>query len=278
MKNILVPVDFTEISLKGLDVAVSIAQKTNARIILFNAIQPVGSGGFSTMGGGSAVISSSDRFIVEFYRKTQNNLSQLLRVYEKKNVNIQVSIVINEFKKGICNFVRAHDIDLVVMGTSGENTFSEILDGNHTEQVIRGTNCPVIAVRSEHQSFDTKQVLLITDGKEGEDRQLQYVCQLLRFLDSHVHVLKPSASSNNEQEKQKLSQQLSGNGLNKFSVEVKKVPDFLKAVIEYGQQQNVGLIASVWKGKKGWSRSFSKSMNENLIRKCNIPILSLEVK
>ncbi len=58
------------------------------------------------------------------------------------------------------NICSARDIDLVVMGTSGEENAAEAFTGNHTEQVIKISKCPVLSVRDGFQIKDFNKIVL----------------------------------------------------------------------------------------------------------------------
>ena len=49
----------------------------------------------------------------------------------------------------IHNYARRHDIDLVAMTTAGSRNLSQVLSGGTTLQVLRGVDCPLLAVPSE---------------------------------------------------------------------------------------------------------------------------------
>jgi nucleotide-binding universal stress UspA family protein len=53
----------------------------------------------------------------------------------------------------IIRYVRAHDIDLVVLGTHGRGGLVHALLGSVAENVIRTAPCPVLAVRADGHSF-----------------------------------------------------------------------------------------------------------------------------
>lgn len=48
--------------------------------------------------------------------------------------------------RAIAGMARERNADLIVMATNGRDTFSQKLIGSITEQVLRDTPCPVLAV------------------------------------------------------------------------------------------------------------------------------------
>jgi nucleotide-binding universal stress UspA family protein len=49
----------------------------------------------------------------------------------------------------ILSYVENNDIDLVAMTTAGSKNLSEVLSGGTTQQVLRGVDCPLLAVPAE---------------------------------------------------------------------------------------------------------------------------------
>jgi nucleotide-binding universal stress UspA family protein len=54
-----------------------------------------------------------------------------------------------DIAKKIKQYVRAHDIDLLVMATHGRKGASRFWLGSVTEEVIRSANCPVLVLRAD---------------------------------------------------------------------------------------------------------------------------------
>ena len=51
----------------------------------------------------------------------------------------------------ICDFARAGDFDLIVMGTHGRRGLNRMLLGSVAERVLRVAPCPVLTLRAEGQ-------------------------------------------------------------------------------------------------------------------------------
>jgi nucleotide-binding universal stress UspA family protein len=53
----------------------------------------------------------------------------------------------------IVDYARAHEIDLIVMGTQGRGAMSRILRGSVAARVVRTAPCPVLTVRDAEREF-----------------------------------------------------------------------------------------------------------------------------
>jgi nucleotide-binding universal stress UspA family protein len=65
--------------------------------------------------------------------------------------------------KAIVDYARSEAIDLIVMGTQGRSTISQILVGSVAERVVRTAPCPVLTVRQPEHEF----VIADVSDKEG---------------------------------------------------------------------------------------------------------------
>ena len=53
----------------------------------------------------------------------------------------------------IVKFAKAHNIDLIVMGTHGRGAMARVLVGSVAEKVVRTAPCPVLTVRHPEHNF-----------------------------------------------------------------------------------------------------------------------------
>ena len=53
----------------------------------------------------------------------------------------------------IIRYAKAHDIDLIVMGTHGRGPIAHMLLGSVAEKVVRKSPCPVLTVRDAQHEF-----------------------------------------------------------------------------------------------------------------------------
>ena len=55
--------------------------------------------------------------------------------------------------EAIVGYARAHNVDLIVMGTHGRRAFERLLMGSVAERVVRTAPCPVLTVRHPEREF-----------------------------------------------------------------------------------------------------------------------------
>ena len=58
---------------------------------------------------------------------------------------------------GIVKNGKAHNADLIVMGSHGANGFQEMFIGSNTEKVVRNADVPVLVIKREEAKFNANQ-------------------------------------------------------------------------------------------------------------------------
>jgi universal stress protein A len=60
----------------------------------------------------------------------------------------------------IVDYARAHDIDLIIVGTHGRGAVQHLLMGSVAERVVRTAPCPVLTVRAHEREFIAPDALV----------------------------------------------------------------------------------------------------------------------
>src|SRR5688572_32883321 len=121
MKKILVPTDFTPIAELGLRLAVEIAKRSGAAISLVNFTRHPFGQTFSVTGEVNTDTDRDDeRFTIQLLKANKAKLEALDARYSQSGVVINHAIIDDDLPDGIDQYLQQELIDLVVMGTSGE--------------------------------------------------------------------------------------------------------------------------------------------------------------
>lgn len=144
-RRILVPVDGSATSLRGLAEAIALAKRERARILLVHVLDE-----FFVMAPPEAALYS-DRLIEDLQRGGRRILDKAqARV---RAAGVPVSTVMPETVGGRAadeivrqaNKLKAH---LIVIGTHGRRGIKRLALGSDAEQVVRNASVPVLVVRA----------------------------------------------------------------------------------------------------------------------------------
>jgi len=154
-KNILVAVDGSESSKRAAHVALGLAEKLKAELIVLHAISPPTSYYRSNfpVPVGMAPPPASQKEIDTYYAYARRVALGIVgdTVSEAKKVGTNVKTELPEgvssVVETIINHAAKEHVDLIIVGTRGLGGFKKMLIGSVSSGVISHANCPVLVVR-----------------------------------------------------------------------------------------------------------------------------------
>ena len=141
-KRILVPVDGSSASMRGLDEAIELARHNQAGLRVLHVVD-----GIAFVDRHSALTSDADTFR-EAGRKLVKDV--MARV-KKRHAKAEASTVENLTGRAADSIVKEAKkwrADLIVMGTHGRRGFNRLVLGSDAEIVLRMAPVPVLLVRA----------------------------------------------------------------------------------------------------------------------------------
>jgi len=138
LKNILVPVDGSEYSMRAVDYAVKMALLTDGEIMLIHCHKP-----FPVILG--------EPYFQKAIDKIMKKSNELLDPYRNKLRSAGVSfadrILEGTAAIAICEVAKIEKTDMIVMGSRGRNDLEGLLLGSCTHRVLKTAPCPVLVTR-----------------------------------------------------------------------------------------------------------------------------------
>jgi universal stress protein A len=144
IRNILVPVDFSECSEKALRYAMPLAEQNKAAITLLHVMPGCVTGGFSAV--------DYVQLRGEMRASAESQLSTLAQ-QENDNVKIEFCTAEGDPAAEIIAVAKNLPADLIVISTHGRTGLTHALLGSVVEQVVRRAPCPVLVVREREHEF-----------------------------------------------------------------------------------------------------------------------------
>jgi nucleotide-binding universal stress UspA family protein len=186
IRNIVVPTDFSPLAEAAVERAVGLARVGGAAIHLVHAYL-------------IPVVMAPYEFTVpqdvwEGVRRTaQDRLEQVRKAVEAKGVRT-VSAQIVEFTDAvgaITAAVKAHEADLVVMGTHGYGGLKHAFLGSVAERALRIVDRPILAVKGDREAAakPIEKILLAVDFSPHSDRAVEAAEGLAARLPASVDVI-----------------------------------------------------------------------------------------
>jgi len=176
-------VDFFPASRAAAKYAIALASRFKAGLVLLHVIEPVAP-------WIDEVPLETREMRTTARAKSVEELNTLANLADASNVRAQV-VVQNGFVDTIIEAaVRAHSVDLVVMGTHGRRQLGRFFLGSTTERLLRKLPVPVLVTRdgaSAQQSV--KRILVTTDLSEGTQQAIAYAFSLAKVYGANTTLL-----------------------------------------------------------------------------------------
>ena len=139
--KILVPIDFSGCSMKGLAYAKSLARQFGSKLILLNSFPLQYYIAMDRYAG-----YNSSLLIEQGEKSARSQMRNLIEKTDWDGAEVESSLQIGHAGEQICG--RASDLraDLIVTSTHGTTGFRHILLGSTAEYVVRHASCPVLVV------------------------------------------------------------------------------------------------------------------------------------
>ena len=144
LKNILVPLDFSEMSLKSLRYATPFAKQFGAKLTLLHVVQPVDE---------AVRLEYPAFFASEHTAGLQKQLEDIRATKIPADVPVDIAVRHNFVFDGIVEVAREIHADLIITTTHGYTGLKHLMVGSTAENIVRRAPCPVLVVREVEHDF-----------------------------------------------------------------------------------------------------------------------------
>ena len=203
-KVIMVPTDGSGFDREAIRVALRIAERTDAKMLLVRVLVTgsfFGPTAFESPVVAPEVMSSErDRALSELY-------SLAAECRAKSKADIQVDLHVGPVDDVLQGYARRHHVDLIVISTHGRSGISRLSLGSVTDALIRHTTIPVLVVKPQSSYLDPQvggafnRIVVPLDGSTLAEQILPRVLDLARLEEAEItllNVLIPQSYSQKE--------------------------------------------------------------------------------
>ena len=145
IKRIVVPVDFSDHSLRALDFAADLAEPFGSELVVIFALEPM----VNLMPDYGGAQSSAVAELLDQQRHTgQAELARMERRYARRGITLRTLMPFGRPSQAIVDTARELKADLIIMATHGRSGVSRMLMGSVAERVVRTAACPVLTLHA----------------------------------------------------------------------------------------------------------------------------------
>ena len=226
--------------------------------------------------------AEAEQAVDSIARLARNHLSGQITTAVESGLPFQV----------INDYVDAHDIDCIVMGTQGRTGFDRVVLGSVAEKTLRTADVPIVTVTPDgdiveigDQRYDN--ALLPTDGSEGAELAIEWGITLAALYDATVHTVY-SVDTNRfggAEEAAEIHDALEQTGQEALETVHERARDAgvsvagniasgpaARAILSYSEEHDIDLIAMGTHGRSGLTRYLTGSVTETVVRNAAVPV------
>ena len=156
MKNLLVPVDFSDVTERVVATAEQMARAFGAKVWLMHCVGEYPA--FAAMGEIPAFLPTPDAALPATYPDQYRKLSELTSSLRGKGIDAESLFVGGMAIEEILSIADEHQIDLIIMGSHGHGAWYELLVGTVTEGVLHRAGRPMMIVPCDKKGAVAKPV------------------------------------------------------------------------------------------------------------------------
>ncbi|NOT52651.1 MAG: universal stress protein [Chitinophagaceae bacterium] len=259
MKNIIVPVDFSETSLNAARYATKLLTgHYGVNMILHHVYNDV---------------------------KDADKMSRKLEELKEdlREVGIVKMEVLAEpgsdFIEELEKLARHREADLVIMGITGRSPLSQSLVGSNTLKMVNTKVCPVLIIPGDAVYHDVKNVMLASDFKDTyASIPSEPIRKVLKTFQPRLHIVNIDSShyvsltEEYQAEKEKLRQMFKDLYPEFYFLGMNNVTE---AINQFATDKKIDFIIIIHKEQSLFSKFFVKSHTKKLAYQGNIPVLAI---
>jgi nucleotide-binding universal stress UspA family protein len=275
MFKILALTDFSENARDALCVAMRLAQRHGGEVIFAHAMAGTPMPATSPQSLYAELHASDKATYTEMLRKEVQQLFLALKIRHKE-VLYKLKVVSLPFAKEMVRLSREHDVDLVVIGSTGANGLKQIIMGNSTLKMVKRTIKPLLIIPRGYAFNGFEHITLIIRPSRFEFRP--DVHTVLRLARSYEAVLELLFVTEADEGTPALDdfllshnlQQINDFEVTSHTISSSKRVEALKAHLA---QSGTDLLVAFPSSRSIWEELFSESLTEEMAYHGEKPLL-----
>jgi universal stress protein A len=140
LRNILVPVDFSEMSLKSLQYAVPLAKQFGAKVTLLHVLK-------------ASVYFKDAAYLAYVERERLAVIEKQLDEMVPPGLPVETAVRQSFVFEAILEVAREIGADLIITTTHGYTGLKHMFKGSTAENVVRRAPCPVLVLHEQEHDF-----------------------------------------------------------------------------------------------------------------------------
>ncbi|UNY99276.1 universal stress protein [Zhouia spongiae] len=272
MKRILVPTDFSKESEYALKIGAHLALKNNATLYLLHLLElPLH---LATSPAGEL----PEAFF--FIKLAQQKIDDLKTRTFLQNIKVEKIIEAGSTHIGINNAIADHEIDFIVMGSSGTSGIEEFFIGSNTEKVVRTSTVPVLIIKNKLSKLKTDSFVYACDFAPDAFEAYKKAVTFGNSTNATLHLVyvnTPNQFVRTTEIENKIAVFTNQVRPEKFTVNIYNDLTVEDGILNFSKEIDADLIGISTHGRKGIAHFFNGSITEDLANHALRPVITFRI-
>ncbi len=272
MKNIIVPIDFSEGSMKGLDLAVLFANQTKATINMVYVQK-------------QKIESFFSKPKKREYQEAHRLFEELIEEYEDKieeDVEMVYKVRKGKIHEKVIEQAKAFPDPYIITSTWGSSGFENLFIGSNAYKIITASDdIPVISTRRGKTPDSIDTIVLPIDASEETRQKVPRTIEIAQIFNSKIHILEVSTTDRDSVIKKieaytaQVQKKLKDFNI-QHTIEQRQNDNTTDAILEYAEKVDADLITMMTEQQRSrLGNILLGSYAHQLVNQTAIPVLSI---
>ncbi len=268
----MVPVDFTPVSYKAIELLGLLMQKTPIDAQFVHVIQV----NAAEWAGASEASETLDKF--ELLAMEEKAKEQFYDLRQQLQFEFNSTVIYGGLTTELAKYSTQNHVDLVIMGTEGANGWYEKISGSEAQHVVRYTDVPVVTIHKDVAITPIQNILWVADfaAEKQPERAVATIKSLQQLFGAKLHLLQIIEKEDEakvqaiQENMQRFANDL---GLVNYEMHLHHDNKVTAGVRNFNQAAEMDLVLIGTHARKGISHLFYGSIAETLVNHCIRPLM-----
>ena len=272
MYHIIVPIDFSEESIKGLELAILIAKKIDCEIQMVYVQKKSHDYNPGTRDG-------EHKFAEKKFKDIVNAYQPLL----PKTVKLGYIIKSGRIYREVVNQAESFEESFIVASTHGASGFEQFFIGSNAFKIVLATSRPVITLQGNKLPHSIKKIVLPLDITIDTRQKVPFTSDLAKWFGAEIHVVTVTSYQTEDAVKKlnsysaQVCEYLTNKGI-KNTTEMLVGANYTDIILEYATKVNASMISIMTEQSVDVSNFVLGSFAQQMLNKSTIPVVCMNPK
>ncbi|MDN5205052.1 universal stress protein [Fulvivirgaceae bacterium BMA10] len=269
IKNILVPIDFSECSINALKYALAMSHEIKSKVTVIHSYHvPLPSTDISFTLDADSIEDYKKKVLEDFAA-----LKSMIHGLNQANFKVIIAYAIDAILMSVENF----STDLIIMGTKGASGISKTFLGSVSTSVVKKSKVPVLVIPADQTFKPFNKIAFACDyGNMQDPLGLDLLKTFALLFDSSIHIVNVNTGDGTRRDESPHAINVLNNSFQgaKFSYHDIANEDIVEGINRYIQSHEIDLLSVMPRKHRIIEKILKPSVSKKIVQHTHLPMLT----